>query len=94
MSVSVPPRPSRNSTPGLDCRKVTRRWSRLAWGNLDGRTAVRMNPEEQAAAELAYARERLREKGREDLIALLETGEITVNEAFIRLHRRAKTNAP
>jgi uncharacterized protein YhaN len=43
---------------------------------------------EQAAKELEYALDRMRKKGRRDLAALLEAGEISVNEAFVRLHSR------
>jgi uncharacterized protein YhaN len=43
---------------------------------------------EQAAEELKYALDRMRKKGRRDLAALLEAGEISVSEAFVRLHSR------
>ena len=43
---------------------------------------------ELGAEELAYALQRLREKGRPDLVALLKGGQIRVDEAFVRLHSR------
>ena len=43
---------------------------------------------ELAEAERAYAISRTREKGRDDLAAFLEAGEISAGEAFFRLHAR------
>jgi len=43
---------------------------------------------ELAEVERAYAISRTREKGRDDLAALLEAGEIAAGEALIRLHSR------
>jgi hypothetical protein len=43
---------------------------------------------ERAALERAYAIERAREKGRDDLAELLEAGTIGAGEAFFRLHAR------
>ena len=48
----------------------------------------------EAELELEYALARMREKGREDLVALLESGEITPNEAFVRLHSRLSRPIP
>ena len=43
---------------------------------------------ERAEAERGYAIERTRAKGREDLAAPLEAGEIGPGELFMRLHAR------
>ena len=50
-----------------------------------------MTEAEQHAEEVKYARARLVECGRTDLVTLLEFGEITPSEAFVRLHRRKET---
>jgi hypothetical protein len=43
---------------------------------------------ERVEAERAYAIERTRENGRDDLAALLEASKISAGEAFFRLHAR------
>ena len=55
---------------------------------MHGEEARQREAAERAANELAYALERMREKGRNDLAALLEAGEISAIEAFTRLHGR------
>jgi hypothetical protein len=56
--------------------------------NMHDEEARQREATERAANELSYALERMREKGRNDLAALLEAGEISVIEAFTRLHGR------